>query len=444
MQLSRALEINPDTRLAFIGAGGKSRAMFLLAKEYGSPVIVTASTHLSQAQTRLGARHVVVKLDGEIEDLFKEELEGITVVSGPLVADGRVQGLPFELLAALDRAAARLGIPLLVEADGARQRGLKAPGGHEPALPDFIGEVAVVAGLWGIGKPLNEEWVHRPEQFARLAGMEMGEVVTVKGVAGVLRHPQGGLKDKPINAKYYAILNGAANPHTAAAAKQIAADILGEYQAVIVADLGQQSGDDEVLAVHQRIAGVVLAAGGSSRIGEPKQLLAWRGEPFVRAVAKTALAAGLSPVVVVLGAYAEQVRPAVADLPVMIVENQAWEAGQSASVKVGLQALPAGTGGAVFLLVDQPQIPVQLIESLAAKHAESLAPVVAPLVDGQRGNPVLFDRRTFADLHKIEGDKGGRQLFSKYQLAWVPWVDPAAALDVDTLEDLARLLNYED
>jgi molybdenum cofactor cytidylyltransferase len=66
------------------------------------------------------------------------------------------------------------------------------------------------------------------------------------------------------------------------------------------------------------------------------------------------------------------------------------------------------------------------------------------MVDGRRGNPVLFDRATFADLMQLTGDAGGRQVFSKHLVTWVPWVEPSAGMDVDTPEDYARLLKYED
>ncbi|MEK6220984.1 MAG: NTP transferase domain-containing protein [Chloroflexota bacterium] len=100
--------------------------------------------------------------------------------------------------------------------------------------------------------------------------------------------------------------------------------------------------------------------------------------------------------------------------------------------------------GGVFFLVDQPQITPKLVETLIARHAESLSPIVAPIVDGQCGNPILFFQYTFSDLLKITGDKGGRQIFSKYPTNWVEWLDNAMIFDVDTLEDYARLLNYED
>ena len=215
----------------------------------------------------------------------------------------------------------------------------------------------------------------------------------------------------------------------------------GTYEALLVANLHADE-EDQVLSVHRAIAGVVLAAGGSDRFGQPKQLLDWNGKPFVYVVAKTALAAKLNPVIVVTGREHQQVEQALTGLDVTVVHNPDWQDGQSTSVRVGLAAVPESAGGAMFLMVDQPHIPPELVQTLCEKHANSLAPVVAPMVDGRRGNPVLFDHQTFADLAQVSGDSGGRQVFSKYRPTLVPWVDAMVGLDVDTPDDYQRLLGH--
>ncbi len=96
------------------------------------------------------------------------------------------------------------------------------------------------------------------------------------------------------------------------------------------------------------------------------------------------------------------------------------------------------------MVVDQPHLTVQLIEALVAEHERSLAPIISPQIDGQRSNPVLFDRQTFSAFDLIEGDMGGRALFSRFRVSWIPWFDISLAIDVDTREDYQRLLNYED
>ncbi|MEA3351240.1 MAG: nucleotidyltransferase family protein [Chloroflexota bacterium] len=192
------------------------------------------------------------------------------------------------------------------------------------------------------------------------------------------------------------------------------------------------------------VAGIVLAAGGASRFGEPKQLLLWHGRALVWHVADKAVEAGLSPVIVVGGDYMESLRSSLAGLAVSLIHNPHWKQGQSTSVRAGVGAVPASGMGAMLLLADQPQIPVTLIRKLMQIHASDGAPIVAPRVQNQRANPVLFDRVVFDDLMKLSGDIGGRKLFSKYKPEWVTWHDTSILLDVDTREDYRELLDLDE
>jgi molybdenum cofactor cytidylyltransferase len=209
----------------------------------------------------------------------------------------------------------------------------------------------------------------------------------------------------------------------------------------------QKSGVDMqravVFAVIERVAGIILAAGGSVRLGEPKQLLIWHDKPFIERVVLIARESGLWPIVVVTGAYRDQIEPTISNLSVQEVVNNDWEIGQSTSIQAGLEALPPDVGAVVFLLVDQPQVTPRLIQNLVEYHASSLAPIVAPQINGQRGNPVLFDRCTFPDLMDLKGDVGGRALFSRYSPSWVNWVDRKILHDVDTIDDYHRLISSD-
>jgi molybdenum cofactor cytidylyltransferase len=165
------------------------------------------------------------------------------------------------------------------------------------------------------------------------------------------------------------------------------------------------------------------------------------GEALVHRSARTALETGLSPVIVVTGAYDDEIRLALADLVVEFVHNPYWSAGQSTSLQAGLSVLPSEIGSAVFLLADQPEVPVELLQSLVRMHARTLAAIAAPRVAGRRANPVLLDRATFPTLHEMRGDTGARPLFSdpgRFPVAWVEWDDPVLLLDVDTPEDYQR------
>ena len=477
MHLADAFRLDRSARLALVGAGGKSAALFRLGRELSQPaspqqaetgllrtplnlsyaprknagpaqtVLLAATTHLATSQLALADHHFTLLGESDLAELLPNLPTGVLLFSGPAGDDERTAGLPEPLLEQLRQYADLHGLPLLIEADGSRRRPLKAPAAHEPAIPPWVNTVVVVAGLSGLDQPLSAEWVHRPEEFTRLTGLLAGRPVSADGLRRLLVHPQGGLKGIPSTARRLVLLNQAGIPELQAAAHGLAQPLLQDYSGVVVASLTLPESktdidlDQGVIAVHERVAGVILAAGGARRMGQTKQLLAWHGQPLVQHVARAALEAGLSPVIVVTGSNAESVTAALQDLPVHSVHNPDWQAGQSGSVKVGLQALPAETGAVVFLLADQPHTPAQLIASLVEAHAATLSPLVAPLVQGQRANPVLFDRITFSELLSLSGDQGGRALFSRYRPHWVPWHDSAVLQDIDTPEDYQRLLD---
>jgi molybdenum cofactor cytidylyltransferase len=435
MDLKQAFRFPSTPCVAFVGSGGKTTALFQLAREILAPVIVTATTHLHVDQIQMADSHWILEKPEDLAGVEKN-LQGVMLFTGP-IAGNRTTGLNQELLSTLHAICGSHALPLLIEADGSRQRPLKAPGVDEPPIPDFADTVVVVAGLVGLGHSLTEEVVHRSEIFASLSGLSLGEIITPEALLHVLTHPAGGLKNIPAQARRLVLLNQADTPGLQAQAKSLAENLLKAYQSVVIATLGQS----RIHAVYEPVAGIVLAAGEAKRFGRLKQLLDYDGQSFVRTVAETALAGGLSPVVVVSGAQAEAVESAVQDLGLLITRNTAWQIGQSSSIQAGLRVLPARTGAVIFLLADQPQVTPTVIRALLEQHALNLSPIVAPLVAGQRANPVLFDRSTFPGLMTLTGDVGGRAVFSRYQVTYLPWHDERLLTDIDTPADLDRLRN---
>ena len=186
-----------------------------------------------------------------------------------------------------------------------------------------------------------------------------------------------------------------------------------------------------------QVAGIILAAGGSSRFGSLKQLLPWRGTSVLNSVVSTAFDIGLASVIVVLGANADQIEPALPQ-ECVVVRNNAWSEGQSSSIRIGLAQLSDDIDGVLILLGDQPQVNPHFCSSIVQKGLEC-GKITIPYVNDRRANPVFFPKHTLKRLGQVTGDQGGRAIFSEFQVEYLPWLDDCMALDIDTPEDYEKL-----
>lgn len=191
----------------------------------------------------------------------------------------------------------------------------------------------------------------------------------------------------------------------------------------------------------RQVAGIVLAAGAASRMGQPKQLLDWGGAPLVRVVALAALAAGLNELLVVTGRASEQVEQALADLSARCVYNAEYAQGQGTSLRAGVAALSPQTDAALILLGDQPFVTPATIAAIVAAWRSDGPPIVAPRYRGVRGNPVLFARPLFPELLAVTGDQGARAILAARagSIQYVDFDDDRPLADIDTIEEYQRL-----
>jgi molybdenum cofactor cytidylyltransferase len=183
---------------------------------------------------------------------------------------------------------------------------------------------------------------------------------------------------------------------------------------------------------------IILAAGASTRMGTPKQLLAYRGCTLIRHMAEVAIASVCQPVAVVLGAYAERITPEVSQLPVQIVENQQWAEGMSSSIRVGLEAQLAmnqNLGAVAIALCDQPFVSSQTLDRIVEAYYSTGKPIIASEYVGTLGVPVLFSRTLFSELMALKSNEGAKQLIKKHipEVFSVPF--PEGSIDIDTPED---------
>lgn len=187
------------------------------------------------------------------------------------------------------------------------------------------------------------------------------------------------------------------------------------------------------------VAGILLAAGTSSRYGSANKLLVTvDGTPVVRLAATTLLEADLDPVVVVTGYESPSVREALGDLPVSFVDNPEYDTGQASSVATGIGSLPDTVDASVIALGDMPFVDPATIDILVDAFAAGTASALAAGFQGARGNPVLFDRVHFNELQTLTGDTGGRDILldPSTNAAIVETGDPGVRRDVDESRDV--------
>ncbi len=195
-----------------------------------------------------------------------------------------------------------------------------------------------------------------------------------------------------------------------------------------------------------KIGGLLLAAGGSSRLGQPKQLLGFQGKTMLRRAAETLAATVCSPVVVVLGASLDASRTELDGLDLSVFENLDWQTGMSSSIRGGLAALlvlEPNVDAVLITLCDQPFVTTEHIDSLIAQFTRHRSAIVAAKYGKTTGVPALFANEVFDDLLDLEGDKGARQII-RNRIADVRTVTiNQARIDIDSIDDYEGLLSLD-
>jgi molybdenum cofactor cytidylyltransferase len=438
MRLVDALGVQRGDVVAFVGAGGKTSALFRLAGELverGWRVITTTTTRMAASERLLAPVALTVNQIGHQLAAVLDEASHIFIYDRLDDKWGKVIGVDAGLISHL----AQLADVILIEADGARRLPLKGPYSHEPVIPNSTTLVVPIAGLDVVGQPLDDDHVYGAENIRRYLGVSP----TVDGalVGAILAHDLLGLKDVPDSAQVAALLN----KHTPALDNiaEWAANAALSSERINRVLIGAVQQPDPVTRVRRRIGAVVLAAGLSRRMGQPKVLLPWgEGSTIIREIVRTTVQAkSFAEVIVITGQWDTDIRQQIADLPVRAVHNPRFDTGEMiSSVQTGLRELSPHLGAALILLGDQPDLESTVIRQVLAAYAETLSPIVAPVYRGQRGHPVLFDRSLWTEILALPDKAAPRDALLAHpsEIQQVE-VDTGSILqDIDTPRDYDR------
>jgi molybdenum cofactor cytidylyltransferase len=191
----------------------------------------------------------------------------------------------------------------------------------------------------------------------------------------------------------------------------------------------------------RRIGIIILAAGGSHRMGQPKQLLPFRERTLLRHAVETAVASMCRPIVVVIGAHAELVSLELQSLPVLIAYNPEWATGIGSSLRLAIQTLGAidAIEGVVITLSDQPLVTADAVNRIVEAHYQTGKDIVASEYADTHGVPLFIGKRFFDEISALAGTEGAKRVIDRHleEMTTVPLVE--AAFDIDTPNDYERL-----
>jgi molybdenum cofactor cytidylyltransferase len=443
--LPAALVVRPHGELvAFVGGGGKTSLMFALAATLPGRVVVTTTTRIFAAQSKLAPAVCYADDLSRLGDHLAEHR--ICLVIGHVEGDkalGIDPSLPGQFLARADVDT------VLVEADGSRMRPVKAPAGHEPVIPPGTTLLVPVVGIDALEGPL-EQIAHRPERIRQLLNGSLDQEsasllirdggLTSAALACLLAHPQGGLKHAPDDARIVPFINKVETAGRLPVARQVARHALraSRVERVLV---GAVRSERPVSEVHRRVTAVVLAAGQGTRMGRTKQLLPWGETTVLGQTLCNLQASAVHNITVVVGHEAEPVAAVAAACGVPIVYNPDYAAGEMlSSLKAAVRKAPADCAAVLVMLADQPMVGPETIDSLLVAYWQGQGELIAPFFEGRRGNPVLIGRAHFDELLALPPGGAPRDLLQRHaaEVVPIPVETDAVLRDLDKLEEYER------
>jgi len=447
MRLSSALEIRPRDIVTFVGAGGKTSAMFRLARELveeGYRVVTSTTTRIARDELALAPHALEIDLQNPPPPEFVEILERDRHLFLYSTIEGdKVRGVTLDWLAANLGACAGCDA-MLIEGDGTRRLPFKAPYPHEPVIPSATTLVIPVAGLVALGQPLNDTNVYGVPNILAHLPAKVEAPITPEMIGATLLHPQLGMKNIPRHARVIPLLNRVTS-NTLDSARSVARLLLSDMNVHRVL-IGTVLEEPPIWEVQRRVGAVVLAAGQSTRMGQPKVLLPWGEGTMIRHICEQVLAIHPYEVVVVAGEHLDAIKEELKGLPLRVVYNPRYAEGEMlSSLQTGLEAIWSTSDACLVILGDQPAIAGAIVQELLDVYAQGKGPIVAPVVEGQRGHPLIIQNNFWQALMELPAGAAPRDMLQAHQEAVYqhPVSSSSVLMDIDTPEDYQSALKRD-
>jgi molybdenum cofactor cytidylyltransferase len=363
--------------------------------------------------------------------------QGICLVVGAVEGE-KALGIPPELAG---QWLTRLDVDfVLVEADGSRMRPIKAPAAHEPVIPPAATLVVPVVGIDALDGRFPEV-THRPEVAAKLLQWSVfSEQLSVGDMARLIAHADGGLKNVPEGARVVPFINKVETAVQLNAARQIGQQMLREPRIERVV-IGAVKTDQPVREVHTRVTAVILAAGQAKRMGQTKQLLSWGSTTVLGQTIRNLKQTAVHKTWVISGHEAEAVEAIAAAEQVNCLHNPDFATGEMiSSLQTAVRQLPSHITAVLVILADQPMVQPAIIEQILAAYWQGKGDLIAPVYQGQRGNPVLIGRAYFEELLQLTPKDAPRTLLRRHpdKLHLLPVTSSTILRDLDSPEQYER------
>lgn len=440
MKLRKAFEVNRGDVVAFIGAGGKTSALIGLGYELLDEdwrILATTTCVIDEEQLRLMPHTMPYNSNPEIISSALSEHGFVFVYDS--IRNGKVYGPAIEwtreVLDTIDSDV------LLIEADTAEGRPLKAPLQGEPHIPPEASLVVPIASLAALDKPLDDEHIYNPQAMIEKYGYYEGSNVRSAWIAQVLRDDELGLQGIPEKARVVVFVNQTPEiGYLRGRARMIARLVLQSSRVNSVA-LGSVRGANPVYELQRSVGAIVLAAGRASRMGEPKVLLPWtKQHSIIEHIIHQLIRARIDHINVITGWYADEVKKLAKAMGARPIHNRSYKTGEMvSSLKAGLCAMPDNVSAALIILGDQPRIQPKVIYQVLKAYAEGQGDIIAPRYQTLRGHPILISRKYWSEILELRNYQSPREVINAHanEMTYIDVHTDSILRDVDTPEDYA-------